>query len=57
MRIRETGGPVYQLKVTLRGFKPPIWQRFLAPGDIMLKRLHDSLQAVMGWNDSTHGLG
>jgi pRiA4b ORF-3-like protein len=52
MRIRETGGPIYRLKVTLRGSTPPIWRRFLIPGDISLKRLHDSLQAVMGWTNS-----
>ncbi len=52
VRIRETGGPIYRLKVTLRGSRPPIWRRFLVPGGITLKRLHDSLQAVMGWTDS-----
>lgn len=52
MRIRETGGSIYRLKVTLRGSRPPIWRRFLVPADITLKRLHDSLQAVMGWTDS-----
>ena len=52
MRIRETGAPLYRLKVTLRGLRPPMWRRFLVPGDIKLKRLHDSLQAVMGWTDS-----
>ena len=52
MRIRETGGPIYRLKVTLVGSRPPIWRRFLVPADITLKRLHDSLQAVMGWTDS-----
>jgi hypothetical protein len=52
MRIRETGAPLYRLKVTLQGVRPPIWRRFLVPGDIKLNRLHDSLQAVMGWTNS-----
>ena len=43
---------VYQLKVTLRGARPPIWRRFQILSDITLKRLHEILQVVMGWTNS-----
>lgn len=43
---------VYQLKITLKGSKPPIWRRFQVPADITLVRLHDVIQDVMGWTDS-----
>ncbi|MEB2287951.1 MAG: plasmid pRiA4b ORF-3 family protein [Anaerolineae bacterium] len=43
---------IYQLKVTLRDSKPPIWRRVLVPGDITLGELHDVIQAVMDWDNS-----
>lgn len=46
------GGPIYQIKVTLKGTRPPIWRRFQVAGDISLRRLHRTLQMVMGWEDS-----
>jgi Plasmid pRiA4b ORF-3-like protein len=42
--------PVYQIKVSLRGAKPPIWRRLLVPGDITLNRLHQTILAVFGWH-------
>ena len=42
---------IFQVKVTLRGSKPPIWRRILVPNTITLGQLHDVLQTVMGWND------
>jgi hypothetical protein len=42
---------VYQIKVTLKGSKPPIWRRIQVTSDISLYELHHILQVVMGWED------
>jgi hypothetical protein len=42
---------IYQIKITLRDSKPPIWRRVLVPADVSLARLHDIIQTVMGWAD------
>lgn len=43
---------IYQVKVTLRGSKPPIWRRLEIEADTRLDRLHHILQMAMGWTDS-----
>ena len=43
---------IYQLKVTLRYTKPPIWRRLLVPAGFTLEDLHAVVQAAMGWDDS-----
>ncbi|MBI5446542.1 MAG: plasmid pRiA4b ORF-3 family protein [Deltaproteobacteria bacterium] len=48
----RTTSAVYQLKVTLKGSKPPIWRRFQVAADTTLGDLHPILQRIMGWDDS-----
>ncbi len=42
----------FRIRVDLLHTKPPVWRRIEVPGDILLPRLHDMLQATMGWTDS-----
>lgn len=40
---------IFQLRVTLRYIKPPVWRRFLVPDNWLLGDLHPVLVTVMGW--------
>ena len=43
---------VYQLKITLKGAKPPIWRRVQVLDTTTLEQLHPIIQLAMGWTDS-----
>jgi hypothetical protein len=43
--------PIYQIRVDLKGMKPPIWRRLEVPMNITLFKLHGVLQAAFGWQD------
>jgi hypothetical protein len=42
---------IYQLKVSLKGAKPPIWRRIQVYSNTRLSKLHSFIQATMGWED------
>jgi Plasmid pRiA4b ORF-3-like protein len=44
-------GVVYQLKITLRDIKPPVWRRVQVQ-DCSLAKLHGIIQTCMGWSNS-----
>ncbi len=57
-RKSRPSGVTYQLKITLRGSKPPIWRRILVPAECNLETLHAAIQIAMGWyNSHLHAFG
>ena len=52
VKKRVTEAPLYQLKMTLKWSKPPIWRRVVVRADLRLDRLHHVIQIAMGWPNS-----
>lgn len=52
LRKSTSSQTVYQLKITLKDAKPPIWRRVQVLNDMSLQQLHHLIQLVMGWTDS-----
>ncbi|MBA3442179.1 MAG: plasmid pRiA4b ORF-3 family protein [Pyrinomonadaceae bacterium] len=51
-RKSPTDISIYQMKITLRGSKPPIWRRVEVRSDTTLHNLHWIIQTAMGWTNS-----
>lgn len=49
---KQPTGAVYQIKITLRYLRPPIWRRVLVPAEMTFADLHDVIQLTMGWGNS-----
>jgi Plasmid pRiA4b ORF-3-like protein len=48
---KGSSNKVYQLKITLKHIRPPIWRRVLVPGGFSLGQLHNVIQVAMaGWH-------
>jgi hypothetical protein len=52
MAPRKKVPSVYQLKITLRDIRPPIWRRVQVRSDVTLGHLHWVIQRAMGWTNS-----
>lgn len=47
------GDPVLTLRVTLDSVdSPPVWRMIVIPASFSLARVHQAIQAAMGWHDS-----
>lgn len=51
MKIVMDTKSIYQLKVTLKGIKPPIWRRLLIPSNATFWELHIAIQDSFGWEN------
>jgi hypothetical protein len=43
---------VFEVHITLDGVVPAVWRRLLVPANVKLSKLHEMLQATMGWTGS-----
>jgi len=42
---------IYQLKISIKGAKPPIWRRILVKSDISFEELHYNIQSIFNWEN------
>ena len=51
-RKKTQASSIYQLKITLRDCRPPIWRRVQVRSNELLAHLHYVIQLSMGWTNS-----
>jgi DNA invertase Pin-like site-specific DNA recombinase len=51
-RKQSTTQTIYQLKITLKDVRPPIWRRVQVASEKTLGKLHQIIQEAMGWSNS-----
>ncbi|MDJ0312708.1 plasmid pRiA4b ORF-3 family protein [Arthrobacter sp. H35-D1] len=51
-RKNSAPAPILQLKIMLKGSKPPVWRRVLVRSDLTLAEFHRVLQVSFAWTDS-----
>jgi len=50
-RVIEGKSEIFQLKVSLKNARPPIWRRLLVESHTTLYELHEIIQEAMGWEN------
>jgi hypothetical protein len=48
----SSSAPIFRIKITLKGSKPPIWRRLELRADTPLEELHALIQTVFEWSNS-----
>lgn len=49
--VQEADKEVYQLKISIKGVKPPVWRRVLVESSASFYALHNIIQALFEWMD------
>lgn len=50
-RNKKQKKAIYQLKISIKGAKPPIWRRVLVESEMSFYALHRTIQAIFNWED------
>lgn len=50
--IRPNENQIFQLKISLKRMKPPIWRRLIMPSKGTFEELHEAIQEAFEWDDT-----